>query len=127
MSPYHRSVPSTWWLRKRSYFLYILRELTSVPIAVFVILLLVTVRQIGLGPAAYQAWMARMASPWMIAFHVIALLAAMYHAATWFDLVPSVMPVRVGGEKLPASLMVGANYVALIAVSAVIVWVIILS
>lgn len=127
MSPYRRSVPSTWWLHKRSYFLYILRELTSVPIAVYVILLLVTVRKIALGPVAYQAWLAKMASPWMIAFHLVALLAAVYHMATWFELTPSVMPVRVGGEKLPAPLLVGANYVAWIAVSAVIVWVIVWS
>ena len=37
---YHRKMPATWWLKKKSYFLFMLRELSSVFIAFFLVVYL---------------------------------------------------------------------------------------
>jgi fumarate reductase subunit C len=60
-TPYHprwlRPAMSTyWWLQQRSYLVFILRELSSVFVAWFVIYLLMLVRAVSQGAAQYQAF-----------------------------------------------------------------------
>ena len=40
---YHPAMSSTWWLKKSSYLLFMLRELSSVFIAIFLVVFLVQV------------------------------------------------------------------------------------
>ena len=47
-------VSTYWWLRRRSYLVFILRELSSLFIAWIVAYLLILVRAIGQGPAAWR-------------------------------------------------------------------------
>jgi len=121
MRPFVRPVPTTWWLKRRVYFLFILRELTSVFIAVFLILFLILLYQLSLGRQAYESFLGFLASPGMIAFHVVVLIAALYHTLTWFALLPNIVVIRIGEYQVPSKLIVGANYVAWIAVSGLIV------
>ncbi|MDP6417278.1 MAG: fumarate reductase subunit C, partial [Gammaproteobacteria bacterium] len=82
MNPYRYSVPATWWLKKREYLLFMLRELTSVFIAAYLVLVLVLLHKISVGRVAYEAYVEFLANPGMITFHVIALVAALYHTYT---------------------------------------------
>ena len=54
MNPYIYPVPATWWLKKRVYFFFILRELTSVFIATYLMLVLVLLYKISVGRVAYE-------------------------------------------------------------------------
>ena len=54
---YRRRLPLTWWTRRRSYMFFILRELSSVFVVVFVVELLFLVRAVAHGPAAYQGYL----------------------------------------------------------------------
>ena len=121
MRPFVRPVPTTWWLKRRVYFLFILRELTSVFIAVFLILFLVLLYHLSLGRAEYETYLNFLATPGMIAFAVVVLIAALYHTVTWFALLPNIVVIRIGEYRVPSKLIVGANYVAWIVVSALIV------
>ena len=121
MRPFVRPVPTTWWLKRRVYFLFILRELTSVFIAVFLILFLVFLYQLSLGRAEYETYLDFLATPGMIAFALVVLIAALYHTVTWFALLPNIVVIRIGEYRVPSKLIVGANYVAWIVVSALIV------
>ena len=49
-------MPATWWLTKQSYFLFMLRELSSVFIAVFLVVYLCQIYQVSKGPDAYMAF-----------------------------------------------------------------------
>ncbi|MFQ5923680.1 MAG: fumarate reductase subunit C [Anaerolineales bacterium] len=121
MRPFERPVPTTWWLKRRAYFLFILRELTSVFIAVYLILFLILIYQLSLGRQAYETYLGFLATPGMIVFHVAALVAALYHTVTWFGLLPNIIVVRFGEYRVPSKLIAGANYVPWIVVSALIV------
>jgi len=114
----------TWWLRNRAYFLFMLRELTSVFIAGYAILLLILLYQLNAGRDAYQSYLRFLAAPGMVAFHVIALAAALFHTVTWFNLTPKVLVVRMGGRHVPASVIAGVNYVAWIVISALVAWIV---
>ena len=121
MRPYERPVPSTWWLKRRAYFLFILRELTSVTTAVYSILFMILLYQLSVGPQAYGTYLEFLATPGMIAFQMVVLIAALYHTVTWFGLLPNIIVLRIGEYRVPSKLIVGANYVAWIAVSVLIV------
>ena len=47
---YYRKIPATWWLTKRSYFLFMLRELSSLFIALFLAVYLVEIYQLTKDP-----------------------------------------------------------------------------
>ena len=119
---YQKKMPLLWWLQRPAYTKFMLREITSVFVALYLVTLLLFVMKIGQGPAEMSAHLEKLASPGWLFFHVIALLFALFHTITWFNLTPKVMVVWRGEEKLPGWLLAGSNYVAWIAVSAVVVW-----
>jgi fumarate reductase subunit C len=98
---YHRKMPATWWLEKKSYFLFMLRELSSVFIAVFLVVYLCQIYQLTRGTEAYVAFSQRLNSPAWILFHLVALLFALYHSFTWFQSTAVVLPVRLGDRLIP--------------------------
>ncbi len=122
MTAYRRPMPSTWWLGKRSYLLFMLRELTAVLIAAFWVLQLVGLWELGRGAQAYAAFLDRLASPGWVVFHLLALVAAFYHSITWFNLTPKVMVVWRGEERVSPFLIAGSNYAAWFVVSGILLW-----
>jgi fumarate reductase subunit D len=94
-----------------------LRELTSVFIAAYLVLVLVLLHKISVGRVAYEAYVEFLANPGMITFHVIALVAALYHTYTWFSLVPNIVTVRVSRTRVPKSIVSGAHFLGWIVTS----------
>lgn len=122
MRPYHRPLPLLWWLRTPAYVRFVVRELTSVFIAVYLILLLVLVQRIAAGPAAYEAYLRWLGSPALLGFHLLALAAAVYHTVTWLNLAPLAVVVRVGGRRVPAAAIVAVNLAAWLVISIIVGW-----
>jgi len=117
---YHPKMPATWWLKKSSYLLFMLRELSSVFIAIFLVVYLLQVYQLSRGPEAYVAFARKLSAPGWVIFHILALLFSLFHSITWFQSTAVVMPLRIGGRELPRQLMTAVNVGVLIAVSIVI-------
>ena len=117
---YHRKMPATWWLTKPSYFLFMLRELSSVFIAIFLIVYLCQIYQLTQGLDAYIAFARKLSSPGWIFFHLVALLFALYHSVTWFQSSAVVLQLRIGERLIPRpfvmALHVGAWAVVSVAV-----------
>jgi len=101
-----------------------LREMTSVFIAAYLILFLFQLNQLARGAEAYTAFLARLASPGWIIFHLVALVAALYHSITTFNLTPTIVVVRRGEERVPPMFVAGPGYIAWLAISTVIVWIV---
>jgi fumarate reductase subunit C len=93
---YRPKMSAAWWLKKKSYLLFMLRELSSVFIALFLLVYLYQIYQLTRGPEAYISFTQKLNSPGWILFHVIALLFAVYHSVTWFQSSSVVLPVRLG-------------------------------
>ena len=123
-APYRRPMPVMWWLQNRAYFLFMVRELTSVFIAVYVVLLLILLSKLRAGPDAYEQHLRFLATPGVIIFHVIALASALFHTVTWFNITPNVLVVRLGARRVRGAIIVGVNYAAWIAVSIVLAWIV---
>lgn len=116
--PYHRKFPNTWWLKRRPYFLFMLREATAIFVAGYSVFLLVLLRRLGEGEEAFAAFLETLRSPLSLALHWVALAFALYHTVTWFNLTPKILVLRIGERKVPGALIAGANYVAWLALSA---------
>jgi fumarate reductase subunit C len=120
---WHRTRPGTlWWLRRRSYLVFILRELSSVFVAWYVVFLLMLIYAVGQGNEEYQRFLHRAANPWVILVNVVALIFVMFHAITWFSLAPKAMVVRLRGNRVPPAWIAGSNYLAWAVVSAFVAW-----
>ena len=107
---YYPKLPATWWLRRPNYIRFMFRELSSVFIAIFLVVFLVQIHQLGQGPEAYAAFVEKLRSPGWIAFHVVALAFALYHSVTWFNLTAVVQVVRLGERQVPPRLVAAANF-----------------
>ena len=122
MSPYRRPFPNTWWLKRRPYFLFMIRELTSVFVAGYCVFLLVFVYKLGRGAEEYASMIELIRSPLSIVLQCITLAFVLYHSVTWFNLTPKILVLRIGEERIPQFLVAGTFYAGWIAVSALIAW-----
>jgi len=120
---WHRTRVSTfWWLGRWPYLKFILRELSSISVAYFVVLTLFQIGALVRGPQAYARWEQALRSPLLILLNFIAFAFVMFHTITWFNLTPKAMPLRVGGKKLPDALIAAPNYILWFLVSGIIAW-----
>ena len=119
---YRPRVSTYWWLDRWPYLKFILRELSSVFVAWFVILTLLQIRALSSGPADYAELQEWLRNPVLIALNAVSFLFVVFHAVTWFNLAPSAMAIRAGGRRVPAALIAGPNYVAWVVVSAAVAW-----
>ncbi len=117
--PYIRSVSRySWWLSQGLYLRYMAREITSLFIGAYTAVLVVGLARLAEGRAAWDAALEARQSPLSVAFHLVALLFALYHSATWFNLTPKAMPLEVAGRRLPGVAIVSAHYAAWVMISA---------
>jgi fumarate reductase subunit C len=119
---YRRPVSVWWWTRKRSYFLFVMRELSSLFIAWLVFYLLLMIRAVAHGEAAYDDFLDTAASPWMVAVNLVAFAFLLLHTVTWFSLTPKAMVVSLRGHRVPAAAIIASQYAGLVVVSALVWW-----
>ena len=122
MSTYHRPVSNTWWLKRKTYILFMIRELTSVFVAGYCIFLLVFVYKLTEGADAYANFIDALKYPSSVALHLITLVFVLYHTITWFNLTPKILVLYRGEERIPEGLVAGTFYVGWVVVSVIVAW-----
>ena len=121
--PYRQPGSAGWFLRRSGYILFMLRELTAVFLGIYLIFLLVFLCRLGSGPEQFASMLVHLKRPSCIALHALVLLAAAWHAITWFNLTPKAMPVFLGAKRLADPLVaIGMGYLPWLIVTAVILW-----
>jgi fumarate reductase subunit C len=119
---YRAPVSTWWWMGRWSYLKFILREISSVFIAWFVIELLLGLNALSNGPNDYADFQNFLRNPVVVGANLVSFFFVTFHAVTWFSLAPKAMAVRLGGKRVPDLLIAGPNYVAWVVVSAVVAW-----
>lgn len=114
-----------WWIRKKPYVHFIVRELTSVFVAAYAVILIFQLRALSRGPEAYEAIVSFFETPFSITLHAIILLAVIFHSITWFKLAPTAMVLKLGKKRIPGSLIITANFLMWIVLSVAMVWLIV--
>ena len=111
-----------WWLGRRSYLAFIVRELSSIFVGWFAVYLLLLVHAVSRGETRYQEFLAWSGTPVVLTLNIVSLFFIVYHAITWFNLAPKAMVLRVGGTRVPGFLIAGSNYLAWVMATAVVGW-----
>ena len=119
---YRVRMSTYWWLGRWPYLKFILRELSSIFVAWFVIETLLQIRALHHGPDAYAHFQSFFRNPFVFLLNVVGLFFILFHTITWFNLAPKAMDVRLGGKRVPALMIAGPNYVAWVVVSAAVAW-----
>jgi fumarate reductase subunit C len=90
-------MPADWWTRNRHYFLYVVREFTALPLAIWLLWLLVEIKQAGDGKAHYSP----PSSTAFVIFSIIVLLFALYHSVTFLSLSGLIIRVKLFDRPVP--------------------------
>jgi fumarate reductase subunit C len=124
-APYRQPVSLLWWTRRRSYLLFVLRELSSVAVAWFVVHFLLLVAAVHRGPAAYREFLEWSAGPLILLVNLVALAFVLLHAVTWFNLAPKALVVRMQGRQVPPQAVAAGHFGAWFVASAVVAWILV--
>jgi len=104
--------------------MFIVRELTSIFVAAYAVILIIKLNALRQGPEAWEALIATFSTPFSITMHLLIFVFVLYHTITWFKLAPSAMVVKVGKRRVPGSAIIAGNFVMWILFSAAILWII---
>lgn len=113
--PYVRAMTPSWWQKLGFYRFYMLREGTSVLAVWFSIVLLYGVFALKGGADNWANFVGFLQNPLVLLIHVVALLAAILHTKTWFDLAPKAANIVINSERMgPMSIVIGLWAVTLV-------------
>ncbi|MGQ0848515.1 MAG: fumarate reductase subunit C [Actinomycetota bacterium] len=118
---YLRRLPRNWWVRKATYFSFMVRELTSLAVAAYATFLLVLVAKAA-RQDSFGRFFEALRSPASIVLHLVVLALVLYHTITWIALTPKILVVRRGDEQVSPRLIAASNYLAWAAISGVVAW-----
>ena len=103
---YTRPVPPALWVQRRGYVLYVIREFTAIPIAAWMLWLLVEIARLGAGRAGYRPHI----SGWFVAFSVVCLAFALWHSYTFRSLSGVIMRIPIGDRLVRARVIVAGAF-----------------
>jgi len=114
--------PFTWWTRRRGYLLYMLRELTAVGIAAWMLLFLVEIARARQGAGGYEP----LGGPLFVAISLVCLALALWHSLTFLSLAGLFMRIPLGDRTVPPRLigraMFGALGVVTVVIASLLIW-----
>ena len=100
-----RPLPRDWWLHKPGYFRFMVRELTSLAVLAYT-LLIIWALWAAADAESFTAFYDFLTTPLSVVLHLIVLGFALYHTATWIALTPKVVVEWRGDEKVDPDRMV---------------------
>jgi succinate dehydrogenase subunit C len=116
--PYMRQMSKTSWFMTHSrYKSYMLHEVSSLFVGLYMALLIAGLFCLGLGPEAWASFLAFVKNPLVVILSLIAFAFFIVHTVSWFQAVPQAMRIQQGEHFVPGKLIVGAHYAVLAVVS----------
>lgn len=115
-------MPIFWWIHRSQHVRFILRELTSIFVALYVCVLMYQIHIVTEGPEAYERFLGWLATGTSKVFHSIVFVFVLFHSITWFNLSPKALALSFRGRRLPDAFILAFNYAGWAAVSGVIAW-----
>lgn len=110
--PYLTELTGGWWLKHRYYRWYMVREATVLPLLFFIGCLFYGLYCLTQTAAHWHGFTLFMQQGWVITLNMFAFAASLFHAKTFFELFPRVMPLA------PPALMIAGQWLATIVVAA---------
>mgnify|MGYP000167328374 CR=1 FL=1 len=101
--PYVRPMAG-WWTRNPFFVRYMVREVTSLGVWAYALVLTMGALRLGQGEAAWNGWLEAMKSPLSLSLHLVLLVCMVVHTYSWFEIMPKTMaPMVINGERVSAA------------------------
>jgi len=98
-----------WFTRRPGYLKFMIRELTSLFLAMYLVMLLVCLKRLGDGQESFVALLGELKRPGWLILHVLALVGVLWHAVTFFAATPQAMPIYMGEKRVPGTVLILAT------------------
>lgn len=118
--PYVRGMAPNWWQKLGFYKFYMLREGTALGNVWFSIVLIYGLFSLKGGMEGWASFVGFLQNPLVMLLNIIALLMALLHTKTWFELAPKAANIIVNGEKMGPGPMIKALWVVTVLVTVII-------
>ena len=118
-----RPLRKTWWLRKQSYLFFMIRELTSLAVLAYGVLI-VTAMWAAADEASFTTFFDFLKSTPSVLIHVGLLILAIVHTFTWIALTPKVLVLWQDDERVDPDVIAGANGILFLLITGVVLWVV---
>jgi fumarate reductase subunit C len=119
-----RRIPLRWWTANRHYAMYMVREWTSLFVALYSLIVIYGLSLWATGSRAN--FLDFLKNPAIIGFGLVALVFTMYHAVTWFYLLGAISPVKIGRSKTKPWQALVLNLILLVIISYIAIWLLVL-
>ena len=119
-----RRLTPGWWIANRHYAQYMVREWTSLFVALFSLVYIYGLSLWVTG--SRSAFLNLFKNPAVIGFSLIALIFTLYHAVTWFYLLGQVVPMKIGKTTSKPWQALAVNLILLLIVSYLVLWLLVL-
>ena len=116
-----RPLPRNWWLKKAPYFQFMIRELTSLAVLAYALLLIWALWSAA-GSGSFSNFYGFLNRPLSVWLHVLVLVLALYHMGTWIALTPKVMVLWRDDEQVDPDFIAGVNGILFLAVTGAVLW-----
>ncbi len=111
---------SKYWYRENPYYvIYMIRELTSVPVALATLNLFWGLAALAASPQAWAYWTAVQRAPIMLLFNLIAIAAAVFNTLKWFAAMPKAIRIQQDVRFISERTLITASWIAFAAISLV--------
>ena len=121
---FKKRITPGWWTANRRYGLYMVREWTSLFVALYSLLFIYGLSLWFYGTEA--DFLKFLKNPVMIGFSLVALVFTMIHAVTWFWLLGAVAPVKIGRSHTKPWQALILNLILLVIISYVAIWLLVI-
>ena len=119
-----RRLSPGWWTHNRHYTMYMIREWTSLFIAVYSLIIIYGLSLWFTG--SRTAFLDLLKDPAVIGFSLVALFFTMYHAVTWFLLLGAVTPIKIGRTVTRPWQVLVLNLILVLVISYLAIWLLVL-
>jgi len=121
---HRRKLSPRWWTANRHYAMYMVREWTSLFVAVYSLIFIYGLSLWATGSRAN--FLNFLKNPAIVGFSLVALVFIMYHAVTWFYLLGAISPIKIGRSKTKPWQALVLNLILLVVVSYLAIWLLVL-
>lgn len=119
--PYITKQPSNWYMQSTFYKLYMLRELTSVPVILASLNLFWGIATLAASsPESWLSWIAFQKNPLIILLNLFAIVAAMYNTVEWYKAMPKAIRIQIGEKFVADKKMIIGSWVVFAVITLVI-------
>ena len=113
--PYHPQVKRTWWMSKPASITYMVRELTSIfSLWIAIELLIICILSAWMKGDAQQYISDFIQNPVVIILNIISLIAVLFHAVTWFNIMPKAVRIFRSKDQSDTRMLPPKFWIALL-------------